>query len=198
VFSREEKDKLKSVNEFASPVVLPMSSGLQSTHSSMSFAPFRFSVLFCMIALALATLCHAALAQQFIGYTGKPWANDFGVLRGQCQVQDIQASALKGEFTGAMAQVEPGDLFTAIFPASDLVDAFTIDSHCFGHTLELVPSGQAVRWLNPASGIGVYLSPGQKSDSCRSFLGVTVFNGEKRKFRGEACSPSKGMWRVLN
>ncbi len=164
----------------------------------MSFEPVRVRVVFYMLALALTAVCQTAFAQQFIGYTGKPWANDFGVLRGQCQVQDIQAGALKGEFEVSMAQVEPGELFTAIFPSSSLIDAFTIDSHCFGHTLELVPSGQPVRWLNPASGIGVYLSPGQKSDTCRSFLGVTIFNGEKRKFRGEACSPTKGVWRILN
>ena len=51
--------------------------------------------------------------------------------------------------------------------------------------MELVPSGQAVRWLNPVSGVGVYLSPGAKTDTCRTYLGVTIVNGEKKKFRGE-------------
>ena len=59
-----------------------------------------------------------------------------------------------------------------------------------------VPSGQAVRWLNPVNGVGVYLSPGAKSDTCRTYLGVTIVNGEKTKFRGEVCSPSKGTWQI--
>ena len=67
---------------------------------------------------------------------------------------------------------------------TQLVDAFAVDSHCFGHTMELVPSGQAVRWLNPVNGVGVYLSPGAKSDTCRYSLRVTCMPNR--------CTASKG------
>ena len=149
-----------------------------------------------MLALVSALYAHEANSKSFIGYTGKGWNSDFGVLRGQCDTRLVQAEALKGNIIEQMAYVEVTEAFKIIFPESQAIESFAVDSYCFGHTMELVPSGQAVRWLNPANGVGVYLSPGAKSDTCRTYLGVTVVNGEKKKFRGEVCSPSKGAWRV--
>lgn len=162
----------------------------------MPIAKVRSNIVLCMLALTMALPFQAAHAKNFIGYTGKGWNNDFGVLRGQCEARLVQSEALKGTLTEQMAYVESNDAFKVIFTETQLVDAFAVDSHCFGHTLELVPSGQAVRWLNPVNGVGVYLSPGAKSDTCRTYLGVTIVNGEKTKFRGEACSPSKGAWQI--
>ncbi|HEX4879290.1 MAG TPA: hypothetical protein VFV39_05535 [Limnobacter sp.] len=140
---------------------------------------------------------NTAQAKTFIGYTGKSWSHDYGVLRGQCDAQSMHASSQTGSLTNATARVEITPAFQGIFQSTgDTTAASQIDAHCFGHTLELVPSGQAVRWRNPASGMGVYLSPGAKTDTCRSYLGVTFSNGEKKKFRGEACSEQAGQWRI--
>lgn len=144
----------------------------------------------------LAAFASVAHAKNFIGYTGKGWAEDYGVLRGQCDAKRVQAESLRSGLGGQMAYVETSEAFKAIFPQTELVDAAAVDSFCFGHTMELVPSGQAVRWLNPVNGTGVYLSPGAKSETCRSYLGVTLINGEKRKFRGEVCSQEKGSWQI--
>jgi len=162
----------------------------------MSIVKVRLNTVLCLLAFSTALPSHSANAKNFIGYTGKGWNSDFGVLRGQCDAKVVQGEALKGALLEQMALVQAGPAFQSIFPHSTLVDALAVDSHCFGHTLELVPSGQAVRWLNPVNGVGVYLSPGAKSDTCRTFLGVTIVNGEKRKFRGEACSPTKGAWQI--
>jgi hypothetical protein len=163
----------------------------------MPFAKVRLNIVLCLFALLSALLpLQAISAKNFIGYTGKGWNSDFGVLRGQCEARLVQIEALKGTLPDHMAYVETTEAFKAIFPESQLVDAYAVDSHCFGHTMELVPSGQAVRWLNPVNGVGVYLSPGAKTDTCRTYLGVTIVNGEKKKFRGEVCSPSKGLWQV--
>jgi hypothetical protein len=162
----------------------------------MQIATARFKTVICLLALLTALPFHVANAKNFIGYTGKSWNSDFGVLRGQCDAKLVQSEALKGTLTEQMAYVESNDTFKTIFTESQLVDAFAVDSHCFGHTMELVPSGQAVRWLNPVNGVGVYLSPGAKSDTCRTYLGVTIVKGEKTKFRGEVCSPSKGAWQI--
>jgi len=162
----------------------------------MPIAKVRSNLVLCLFALLSVLPVQVANAKNFIGYTGKGWNNDFGVLRGQCEAKQVHEAALQGTATVQMAYVESSDSFKSIFPESELVDAVAVDSHCFGHTMELVPSGQAVRWLNPVNGVGVYLSPGAKSDSCRTYLGVTIVNGEKKKFRGEVCSPNKGTWKV--
>lgn len=163
----------------------------------MPIAKVRLNIVLCLFALLSSVLPFQAVnAKNFIGYTGKGWNSDFGVLRGQCEAKLVQIEALKGTLPDHMAFVETTPSFKTIFPESQLVDAYAVDSHCFGHTMELVPSGQAVRWLNPVSGVGVYLSPGAKTDTCRTYLGVTIVNGEKKKFRGEVCSPSKGLWQV--
>jgi len=197
VFFHTEKDTLIGSTKLAYPPFLSMSSGCPvNKYPSMPIAQVRFKAVFCLLAIAAAFFGSSANAKNFIGYTGKGWNNDFGVLRGQCDAKQVQAESLRGSLTEQMAYVESGEAFKSIFPETALVDAFAVDSHCFGHTMELVPSGQAVRWINPANGIGVYLSPGAKSDTCRTYLGVTIVNGEKTKFRGEVCSPSKGLWRV--
>ena len=162
----------------------------------MSIVKVRHNTVLCLLALLTALPAQWVHAKNFIGYTGKGWVSDFGVLRGQCDAKGVQGEALKGTLVQQMAHVQSGPAFQSIFPQSTLVDALAVDSHCFGHTMELVPSGQAVRWLNPVNGVGVYLSPGAKTDTCRTYLGVTIVNGEKKKFRGEVCSPSKGLWQV--
>lgn len=162
----------------------------------MSNVKVRLNTVLCLLALLNALAVQPAHAKNFIGYTGKGWNNDFGVLRGQCDAKGVQSEALKGTLLEQMAHVQSDPAFQSIFPQSVLLDALAVDSHCFGHTMELVPSGQAVRWLNPVNGVGVYLSPGAKSDTCRTFLGVTIINGEKKKFRGEVCSPNKGAWQI--
>ncbi|HEX4844285.1 MAG TPA: hypothetical protein VFV57_11485 [Limnobacter sp.] len=147
--------------------------------------------------MSTALIGNTVHAKTFIGYTGKSWSNDYGVLRGQCDTQAVQLEGLNGGIVNGMAKVEVTPTFVALFPnVTDAPQAHQIDAHCFGHTLELVPAGQAVRWRNPASGAGVYLSPGAKSDTCRSYLGVTFTNGEKKKFRGEACADQAGQWRI--
>lgn len=162
----------------------------------MPIAKVRLNTVLCLLALLSVLPVQVVNAKNFIGYTGKGWNSDFGVLRGKCEAKLVHEEAMKGTSTNLMAYVESNELFRTIFPESQLVDAVAVDSHCFGHTMELVPSGQAVRWLNPVNGVGVYLSPGAKSDNCRTYLGVTIVDGEKKKFRGEVCSPSKGMWKV--
>lgn len=136
-----------------------------------------------------------ALARSYVGYTGKPWVNDYGVLFGECKAAQI-AQLLKAGAFDQMALVDNDVNWQALLPSGTTEPARRIDSHCFAHTLELVPSGQAVRWLNPVSGNGLYIYPGPKSDTCRSYLGVLAVNGQKNKFRGEACVISPGVWRI--
>ena len=147
--------------------------------------------------LGLTMLSGEVQAKNFVGYTGKRWNSDFGVLRGECNVKDLARLYKKGTAFTDTALLELDAAAQALLTSSTRNEvADLIDTACFGQTLELVPSGQAVRWLNSASGVGVYLSPGAKSDSCRTYLGVLAVSGQKTKFRGEACSPTPGVWRI--
>ncbi|HEY1058954.1 MAG TPA: hypothetical protein VGE55_09520 [Limnobacter sp.] len=148
-----------------------------------------------LLGLALASATGIALARNFIGYTGKGWVSDYGVLKGECTVQAL-IGPNKKPLPAQMAVVEQDPAFDTLLPSGKNDVARQLDAQCFGHTLELVPTGQAVRWVNPLTGNGVYLSPGAKSDTCRSYLGVLASSGQKSKFRGEACSPSPGVWKI--
>lgn len=156
----------------------------------------RQSMLWISLIIASFVLAwQPAWAKTFIGYTGKTWTEDYGVLRGQCDAKAVAAALSAGVRFSAMAPAELNAPFQAIYnPPAPTLEAMAIDAYCVGHTLELVPAGQGVKWLNPISGTGVFVTPGPSSDKCRTVLGVTVVAGEKTKFRGEACSSSPGVW----
>ncbi|MCQ8897179.1 hypothetical protein NQT62_12115 [Limnobacter humi] len=148
-----------------------------------------------LLGFALACGAGIAAARNFIGYTGKGWVSDYGVLKGECNVPAL-IGPNKKPLPAQMAMVDVDAAFDAVLPNGKNDTARQLDAQCFGHTLELVPTGQAVRWVNPLSGNGVYLSPGAKSDTCRTYLGVLASSGQKSKFRGEACSTAPGVWKI--
>jgi hypothetical protein len=173
-------------------------------------AAFLMGMVFCGFSL----VSPSALAKQFIGYTGKKWSDDHRVLQGDCDTKVIANQLKKEQAINTMAVVDNIDQSglvesnpstpnvsklaspQALAALSNQTLSRQVNAYCFGHTLELVPSGQAVRWINPISGHGVYISAGPKTDTCRSFLGIHMVGTQKNKFRGEACSQTPGVWRV--
>lgn len=145
--------------------------------------PLRHMVAFSLL-FGCAPFEQQAHAQNFIGYTGKRWGSDYGVLQGECNVRQVLFTHKKESLPLDIARLE---LDEATHP---------LDSLCFGLTLELVPAGQFVRWVNPHTGAGFYFSAGSKSEACRTYLGVIAIHGQKTKFRGEACSTTPGVWRT--
>jgi hypothetical protein len=144
-----------------------------------------------LLLCAGVSVASQAAPPRFIGYTGKPWVNDYGVLSGECNTKETQKQ------TGTMAVLEADEVVQMnLPPAINSLTLSTTDALCFGHTLELVPAGQFVRWISPNSGVGIYVAPYAKSESCRTYLGVVVQNGQKTKFRGEACTKMQGVWKV--
>jgi hypothetical protein len=123
----------------------------------------------------------ASPAVNYIGYTGKQWTKDYGVLAGQCDSVAFQDTSMNP-------------------PSAVLVDSdinHPIDTHCFGHTLELVPTGKSAQWNNPVTGTNFFLTPGKHSDKCRTFNGIKVANGESQPLKGVACSNSPGQWKIV-
>lgn len=151
--------------------------------------------------IAVMTACflttQVAQAANYIGYTGKSWSNDYGVLAGNCQTEAFGETAPdnKSADMAAYLLVEPN--FQKTFPESPAQANQQVDSLCFGHTLELVPTGKSVHWKNPSTGSDVFLTPGKQSDNCRTFNGVKVSDGKKQKFSGVACSDQPGQWKIV-
>lgn len=133
----------------------------------------------------------------YVGYTGRQWTNDFGVLHGNCDASDLASSIGTKGSTDQAAVILIEAIFRQTFPeAANSVD-LTLDSYCFGHTLELVPSGQSVYWKNQATGTDIYLTPGKESDNCRTYNGIKVTQGKKVRFSGTACSSRQGQWKIV-
>ncbi len=87
----------------------------------MPIAKVRSKTVLCLLALVTTLPFHVAHAKNFIGYTGKGWNSDFGVLRGQCDAKLVQSEALKGTLTEQMAYVESTDAFKTIFTETQLL-----------------------------------------------------------------------------
>ena len=171
---------------------------------SASLASYKFIVFSFAACLAISVhadapntfpgLSFGSKNGNFVGYTGKNWDNDFGVLSGECNVQAILALAQNPGTENAVAKIMVETTYRNIFPNTAEALEQTIDSNCFGHTLELVPTGKSVHWKNPETGFDVYITPGGKSDTCRTYTGITIMNGKKNRIKGEACSIRKGVW----
>lgn len=153
---------------------------------------------FMSLLMLTATFAGQAHAATYVGYTGKQWANDYGVVTGTCQADQLAKAS------DALSAPDP---LTAILkitpPLSKLLNEKAplpadapIDAACFGHALELVPAGQRIHWVNPVSGATVHLILGNTSDTCRMFSGVTITSHDKKTFRGLACSHEHGIWIV--
>lgn len=165
-----------------------------------------FGALFCLGVLQIAQANppdHAPAhgyrnnTGNYVGYTGHPWARDFGVLQGNCDARGLAATIGTGGTTDQAAAILIEAIFRQTFPdAANAVD-LALDSYCFGHTLELVPTGQSVYWKNPNTGTDIYLTPGKKSNNCRTYNGMKVSDGKKSRFSGIACSTVQGQWKIV-
>ena len=153
-----------------------------------------------LVALLTSGLCFtqaATAASNYIGYTGKSWSKDFGLLSGDCHTASFENSSPDVNPSDLAASVTVDPLFQKAFPESQTEAGQRIDAHCFGHTLELVPTGKAVHWKNNVTGSDIFLTPGKQSDNCRSFTAIKVAMGQQSKLSGVACSDQAGQWKIV-
>ncbi|WP_329670129.1 hypothetical protein [Limnobacter sp.] len=153
---------------------------------------------FMSLLMLTATFAGPVQAAIYVGYTGKQWANDYGVVTGTCQAdQLVKATEANTAADPLTATLKIGPPMNRLLGEKSPQSAdLPIDSACFGHALELVPAGQRIHWVNPISGSIVHLILGNTSDTCRMFSGVTITTHEKKTFRGLACSREHGVWMV--
>jgi surface antigen len=148
----------------------------------------------------------------YLGYTGKQWPKDYGVLSGHCNRAAVGA-VLGGVVGGAVgSQIGKGDGRTVAIIAGTVLGAVIgakvgrdmdeADRACFGHALELAKDKQRVEWLNESTGVHYLLTPtrGFKEDGrmCREFIVDTIYEDKKSQKKGKACRAEEGEWRMLN
>jgi surface antigen len=146
----------------------------------------------------------------YVGYTGREWKRDYGVLEGSCNRKAIGTvlGAVAGGVIGS--QVGDGsDRPVAIIVGSVLGAVIgreigrridDRDRACFGHALELVPEGQSVKWTNEKTGVTYLLEPRGQANSgatCRTYK-LTASKGNKSQSDdGRACRSEDGTWKKV-
>ncbi len=141
----------------------------------------------------------------YMGYTGKTWTQDYGIVAGRCNREAVGA-VLGGVVGGAIgSKVGKGDgnkvaiivgtALGAILGAKTGRELVQSDAACIGHALELAKDGQRVTWSDDA-GTQYRVKPlkgfSENGLPCRSFE-LTV--GGKTAQRN-ACQPEPGAWEV--
>jgi surface antigen len=145
----------------------------------------------------------------YVGYTGREWEHDYGIIEGHCDRDAI--GAIVGGAVGAAVGSQVGD-------GSDRVVAIVVgtvigaaigreigrelddrDRACIGHALELAKDGQSVRWVNENDELTYVVTPTPPDggDShCRDFELVISAETESHSERGHACRTADGTWQM--
>ena len=143
----------------------------------------------------------------YVGYTGKSWPQDYGVISGQCQTDVILGVAGAavggvigsqiGDGAGRTVATIAGAALGAIVGSSVGRQLDQGDQACIGHSLELAPSGQAVRWTSASGGASYQLVPVKDvGTDCREFKLEASANGKRSWGTKVACRSGDGVWKL--
>lgn len=148
----------------------------------------------------------------YVGYTGRQWDDDYGIVSGHCDRQAV-ATVLGGVVGGVIGArvAEPEDRTVATIIGSavgalignrigkQLDDA---DRGCFGHALEVAQSGQPVSWTNESTGVRYEMTPGPGRErdgaACREFTLRAVTGTRESSRQGLACRDDGSVWNVID
>lgn len=147
---------------------------------------------------------------RYVGYTGRDWERDYGVLEGNCNRKEI-GTVIGAVVGGAIgSQVGDGDgrtvaiIIGTVLGAAvgreigrDLDDG---DRACIGHALELVDVGKPVRWSNERTQVSYVVTPAalnaKDPKNCRRFSLKATLDGKARTSDGRACRDGSGAWKM--
>jgi surface antigen len=147
----------------------------------------------------------------YVGYTGKKWAKDYGVSAGSCNMEAVGA-VLGGVVGGAVgSQAGRGDgrviatvlgtVIGAVIGAKVGRGMEEADRACIGHTLEIAGNNASVKWINPHTGVSYVVTPvrGYKAQgqACREFSTRASMAGKSATTQGRACRSGDGVWRLI-
>ena len=145
----------------------------------------------------------------YVGYTGKQWEQDYGIIEGRCNREAIGTvvgaaiggtiGSQVGDGSGRTVAIVVGTVLGAMIGREIGRDMDEGDRACMGHTLELARDGQAVRWVNSRTGVTYVLTPAapkRKGDACRNYQLQITLGGKTRTQDGRACRKGEGDWQL--
>jgi surface antigen len=144
----------------------------------------------------------------YVGYTGRKWEKDYGVLEGRCNTAAVGA-VIGGVVGGAVGsrvssrQDRPvaivlGTVIGAVVGHTIGKELEDSDRACMGHALELAGEKKTVAWTNRGTGVTYRLTPtGSFTDGgtpCRRFTAQLASGKKKDRVKGAACRQGDGEW----
>jgi surface antigen len=147
----------------------------------------------------------------YVGYTGKEWPRDYGIIEGRCnrdQIGTVVGAVVGGAIGSQVGEgsertvaIIVGSVLGAVIGREIGRDLDDRDRACVGHSLELVKLGQTVRWVNDKTRVTYLLTPlaPAKGDKgyCRRFKLQATFDGRVKASDGHACRAADGTWKMM-
>jgi surface antigen len=147
----------------------------------------------------------------YVGYTGKRWDKDYGVVGGRCNTGEVGAvlGGAVGGVIGSRADKEDRAVAIILGTAIGAVIGSKIgqsideaDRACMGHSLELAARKDTVVWTNSATGVTYHMTPTRNfqegKQHCREF--TTELHASKgnrhETITGVACRKPGGAWEL--
>jgi surface antigen len=149
----------------------------------------------------------------YVGYTGRKWEKDYGVLEGKCDSAQV-GTVLGGVVGGAIGSqvgkdanrpvaIVVGAVIGAVLGSKIGAEVDNGDRGCMGHALELAGEKKPVRWTNSSTGLSYTLTPmrnfGDVKEPCREFTAMVAASGRNKHGgeavqKGVACRKANGEW----
>ena len=147
----------------------------------------------------------------YVGYTGKQWEEDYGVLSGSCNreaVATVLGGVVGGVIGSRVSRPEDRTVATIIGAAAGALignrigrDLDEADRSCLGHALEVGRTGQTVVWTNELTRVRYEIAPGNDRQrdgaACRAFTLLAIAGEKKSSRSGVACQSQPGLWKVV-
>lgn len=147
----------------------------------------------------------------YVGYTGKHWDNDYGILSGRCNreaVATVVGGVIGGVVGSRVADKEDRTVAVIIGTAVGALIGNKIgrkiddaDRSCIGHALEIGKPGQVVAWVNRDTGVEYQMALGSRDskhgDNCREYTLLGEVGDRKSVRQGVACQAEPGVWKMV-
>lgn len=147
---------------------------------------------------------------RYVGYTGRDWDRDFGVLEGNCNRKEIGTvlgavvggaiGSQVGDGNGRTVAIIVGSVLGAVVGREIGRDLDEADRACVGHALELAGAGKSVRWINERTRINYLFTPlaidAKDPKNCRRFSIRATLDAKAQSSNGRACRDASGAWKM--
>lgn len=145
----------------------------------------------------------------YIGYSGKKWGHDYGIIHGECNWETV-GTVLGGVVGGAIGSAvgKDGNRAVAIIVGSVLGavvgnqigrEIDRTDRGCIGHALELAADHHPVHWVNLNNGLRYQVTPLRgftaNNRKCREYTLDIRGEGVNESRREKACQAGDGTWK---